>query len=103
MNELTSTLYTFAKICSDKNEEPLFVGNKKEIKSFFEKNLNLDEMNFNSQFDNLIISKIVYAKRFESNSHYTIPKGFAKFYSIIEDKILFDEVGKKFYDELKFK
>jgi hypothetical protein len=39
MKEISQTLYTFAKICSDKNEEPTFNGNKEGIKNSLKKNL----------------------------------------------------------------
>jgi hypothetical protein len=99
-----STLVSFAKICSEKREEAIFKGNKYNLKNFFE-NLEdkFNQLNFYDEFDNLIISRLIYAKEFKTDSNYAIQRDIVRLYNKIEDKNLFDKIGKKFYDELKYK
>jgi len=97
-----STIISFAKICSDKKEEAIFRGNKYNLKNFFgDLEDKFSQLNFYDEFDNLIISRLIYAREFKTDSNYAIRRDIVRLYNKLENKNLFDKIGKEFYNQFK--
>lgn len=113
-NIFRDTLICFSKLCYDRKESAHFLFDTDKIRLFFYNEFHkypvffktLDEglMNYHNtcimdQFDNLKISRLVEW----TTEYYEPAKEMHKFYDRVENKKMFNKIGRDFYNKLRIK